>query len=573
MRRARPFQVGLALALCALSAAFVLATPDTVRAASSPTITAVAPSQGSAAGGTVVTITGTDFQPGLSVYIANVPAPSVTWVSTTQLTLTTPRAISTIGGAANVVVVNSDGGATSQIGGFFYTAFERALAVTSVSGDRGPNSGGMLVTIFGDGFSAAAAVYFGSIPATSVNTLGASQMFVRPPPNVSGPVTVTIINPDGTRATLANGFTYTGPMNVTAVTPGGGPLAGGTTVSIKGDGFVRGASVQIGAAAATSVLVVNSTQIVAVTPAGTMGNARITVINPDGVPGVLGQGFTYGPITNSAVPVITTVAPASGPSLGGTQVMLAGTGFVGGAAVYFGGVLSPIVLWNGPSSVFARTPANVGGPVPVMIVNNDGATMTLANAFTYEGGNALAIQSVTPTSGSAAGGALVTINGSGFNAGSWVTFDGVPALSSTLVASTSMVATAPPGLVGAVTVAVTQIGGLTARLADGYTFTAASTTPLPAAPPVTPPPSGGGGGFLATPIFSAGGQALVIFGGGSVDQLEAAGSAAKATGVWVQDASGAYQLLVVSGPAFLKDQFKAKFPNALSANTVATLTR
>ena len=65
----------------------------------------------------------------------------------------------------------------------------------------------------------------------------------------------------------------------------------------------------------------------------------------------------------------------------------------------------------------------------------------------------------------------------------------------------------------------------------------------------------------------------MIFGGGSVDQLEAAGSAAKATGVWVQDASGAYQLLVVSGPAFLKDQFKAKFPNALSANTVATLTR
>ena len=135
MRRARPFQVGLALALCALSAAFVLATPDTVRAASSPTITAVAPSQGSTAGGTVVTITGTDFQPGLSVYIANVAAPSVTWVSTTQLTLTTPRAISTIGGAANVLVVNSDGGATSQIGGFFYTAFESALTVTSVSVD------------------------------------------------------------------------------------------------------------------------------------------------------------------------------------------------------------------------------------------------------------------------------------------------------------------------------------------------------------------------------------------------------------------------------------------------------
>ena len=91
--------------------------------------------------------------------------------------------------------------------------------------------------------------------------------------------------------------------------------------------------------------------------------------------------------------------------------------------------------------------------------------------------------------------------------------------------------------------------------------------------PVTKTFTVGDGRFVDTPAFSASGQALVIFAGGSVEQLEAAASAARATGVWVQDAGGAFRLLVVGGPAFLKEQFAASFPGALSANTAATLVR
>ena len=91
--------------------------------------------------------------------------------------------------------------------------------------------------------------------------------------------------------------------------------------------------------------------------------------------------------------------------------------------------------------------------------------------------------------------------------------------------------------------------------------------------PVTKTFTVGAGGFAAPPVFSASGQALVIFAGGSIDQLEAAASAARATGAWVQDAGGAYRLLVVGGPAFLKEQFTASFSGGLSANTAATLVR
>ncbi len=81
------------------------------------------------------------------------------------------------------------------------------------------------------------------------------------------------------------------------------------------------------------------------------------------------------------------------------------------------------------------------------------------------------------------------------------------------------------------------------------------------------------GTFAATPTFSANGQAAVVFLGGSVDQLEAAARTSTASGVWAQDGSGAFRLLVVGGPVFLRSEFTAKFPNGFSGATAVTLTR
>ena len=576
----RRYQVGLVVAFMALGVMLSLGFPTQAGAATNPTITSIMPSQGPALGGTFVTITGTDFLPGVEVFIGAFPASAVVRVSATQVTLTTPAATTTTGGGANVLVRNPDGGVASLNSGFFYTAFENPLAITSVDPPSGPNSGGSNVTIVGTGFSPAVRVYFGDVPAATVNPLGSSAIFARTPANVSGPVAVTVVNPDGTRLSKTAGFTYQAGISVSGVTPGGGAIAGGTMVSISGNGFLRGATVKVGDASASSVLYVNSTQIVAVTPPGSLGSVRVTVTNPSGEAGGRDQGYSYGPASGSVLPVITGVSPASGPSQGGTQLNLTGTGISGGATVYFGGVPGTVVNWNGSSSVFVRTPSNVLGPVAVTIVNNDGGTSTLSNGFTYESGGGMGVYTVSPSTGPAAGGTIVTIGGSGFNPGSWVTFDGVPAASTTVIGLNQIVATTPAGLSGASTVAVTQAGGFTARLAGGFTFTGTPpagtppvTTPPVTTPPVTTPPAGGTGAFVAAPVFSPSGQALVIFGGGTVDQLEGASSAAKATGAWVQDVSGTYRLLVVGGPTFLKDQFKASFPAGLTANTVATLTR
>lgn len=572
MTPVRRIQIGLAAAVLFAATLLTVSAPRDAHAASSPFIESITPSQGPASGGTTVTIKGSDFQPGIRVFIGGSPSSAVSRISDTELTFTTPISSAATAGAANVLIQNPDGGAFQRNSGFYYTAYEAPLTITGVSPDRGPISGGLSVNITGTGFSPAAMVYFGSVPANGINVVGSSSILLRAPANVAGPATITIVNPSGERVTKAAGYTYEGTVTVDTLLPGGGPTAGGATVTITGNGFAPGASVTFGGAAATSVTVVNPTQIVAVTPANAAGSRGVRVTNPNGAANAQEPSYTYGPPSGATVPTLTGVLPNVGSPLGGARVNITGTGLIGGIAVYFGGVPSPSVSWNGSSSVFAQVPSNVSGPVSVRIVNNDGSTATLSNGYTYDAGLGLSLIGATPTSGPA--GTLVTITGNGLNPGSWVTFNGIPAAASTVVGSSQIVAAVPAGVSGATTVAVTQVGGVSASLTNPFTVTGGPTTPAPTTP-VTPPPAAGGGtgAFVGTPTFSASGQALVIFGGGSVDQLESAAQGAKATGAWVQDASGAYRLLVVGGPAFLKDQFRAQFPGGLGVNVAATLTR
>ena len=70
------------------------------------------------------------------------------------------------------------------------------------------------------------------------------------------------------------------------------------------------------------------------------------------------------------------------------------------------------------------------------------------------------------------------------------------------------------------------------------------------------------GAFVTAPTYDPRGFAFVVFSGGSIDDLEAASRGAGASGAWVQDAQGRYQLLVVDGPPFLRADFVAAFPPA-----------
>lgn len=70
---------------------------------------------------------------------------------------------------------------------------------------------------------------------------------------------------------------------VASLSPTGGTTAGGTALTITGTGFESGATVDIGGAAATSVVVVSATSITCVTPARSAGARAVTVTTPNGV--------------------------------------------------------------------------------------------------------------------------------------------------------------------------------------------------------------------------------------------------------------------------------------------------
>lgn len=111
------------------------------------------------------------------------------------------------------------------------------------------------------------------------------------------------------------------------------------------------------------------------------------------------------------------------------------------------------------------------------------------------------------------------------------------------------------GLLAVVIAAVLVWPGAAGAQAPTATPTPVATAPILPAPPI--------GTFTpAPPVWSDRGLALVVYSGGTVSDLEAAAMYAGATGVWVQDAGGVFQLLVARGPVFLNDQFAGAFPAA-----------
>ena len=100
---------------------------------------------------------------------------------------------------------------------------------------------------------------------------------------------------------------HTGPSTtaptVASIDPGHGPAGGGTAVHIAGDHFVAGATVMIGGAPATDVVVESATSITAKTAAHPTGASDVTV-TVGGKNGTLPGAFTY---DTDTAPVITSV--------------------------------------------------------------------------------------------------------------------------------------------------------------------------------------------------------------------------------------------------------------------------
>ncbi len=237
---------------------------------------------------------------------------------------------------------------------------------------------------------------------------------------------------------------------VTGVSPNLGSAAGGATVTITGSNFTGATAVKFGAAESTSFTVNSPTSITALAPAGT-GTVQVTVVTPNGIsPTGPADEYTY-----QQKPTVTKLSTKSGPAGGGTTVTITGTEFTDASEVSFGETSASSFTVNSPTSITAVSQPHAAGTVNVTVTNTYGASAAAtADHFKYTP----TVETVTPNTGSTAGGTSVTVTGSGFALGTTLTtfkFGKVKAKSVDCTSSTSCTMITPAQAAGSVNVTAT----------------------------------------------------------------------------------------------------------------------
>lgn len=175
--------------------------------------------------------------------------------------------------------------------------------------------------------------------------------------------------------------------------------------------------------------------------------------------------------TVSVVPVVSKLSPKAGPAAGGTSVAITGSGLSGATSVRFGSTAAASYKVNSSTSISALAPAGTSGIVDVTVTTAAGTSaISKGDRFKFK---APTVTSVTPSSGTTAGGTSVTIGGSGFALGAATSFkfSSTTATEVDCTSTTSCTAVSPPrAKTGTVDVKATA-GGLSSPKSTPDRFT------------------------------------------------------------------------------------------------------
>ncbi|MEV8254482.1 IPT/TIG domain-containing protein [Rhodoglobus sp. NPDC076762] len=414
-----------------------------------PLISSLAPDFGPIAGGTVVTITGSEFTGATGVTFDGTDGTSFAVDSDTQITVTSPAHAL---GAVDLIIERATGDSAPAT--FTYRG---APTVSGMTPSEGPVAGGTEVTITGTGFTGSTGVTFDGDAGTSFTVVSDTEITVTSPAHAVGDVAVVVPHPSGDAA--AGDFTYTTAPIISSLSPNIGPVAGGTAVTITGTGFTGATGVTFDGDAGTSFTVVSDTEITVTTPAHVVGVVDVIVESTpsDSAPGE----FSY-----QAAPTVSSLAPDEGPLAGGTEVTITGTGFTGATGVTFDGDAGTSFTVVSDTEITVTTPAGSVGDAAVVVEHPAGDANS--GDFTYVA--APTVSAMSPDWGPIAGGTAVTIAGTGFTGATGVTFDGDAGTSFTVVSDTEITVTSPAHAAGDAAVVVEHAGGNAA--AGDFTYLA-----------------------------------------------------------------------------------------------------
>jgi hypothetical protein len=278
-------------------------------------IEVIDPSTGPEAGGTTVTIVGTCFTGATAVLFGDVTVTDFeVSADGTTITVISPAGAGSVG---VTVVGAAECGTATEDDGFNYE--ESPSVVDSITPDRGPQTGGTVVTIGGSGFTGSTGANFGGVPGTDFTVVDDNTITVVAPVSNPGIVPVVVTDPAGNSAPIS--FEFFAVAEIDAVTPGSGAANGGTTVRISGQCFTGATAVWFGDTKATSFSVNSAgTLVTAVSPAGT-GTVDVTVVGA----GDCGSATSADAFAYNAPGLANTGVSATGALLAGFLLLMAGT--------------------------------------------------------------------------------------------------------------------------------------------------------------------------------------------------------------------------------------------------------
>ncbi len=392
-----------------------------------PVINFIEPDRGPINGGTKVSVRGKNFKQGAKVYFGTKLANNIQFLSSTEIGCETPPNNK---GSVDVKVVNPDNKEATFKNGFTYEEVP-APKILSVEPDKGVVEGGTDVTINGKDFVNGAKVYVGD-ECKNITFISSSKLSCKTSPHKKGIVDVIVRNPDGQQDMLAGGFTYyesnpkvdwcniQWPFELTVVVNNESDTIYSQVYEegvTEGIGQGGGIKAQIGYGESNdnpelwnwvdanfNVDVGNNDEYrgylkpdrvgdFAYAFRYTMDDGKTWVYcDKDGTD----NGFSVDQtgllkVVNAQTnpPKINSVNPVKGSTYGGDPVEINGENFGFGIKVYFGSKEASHVIVQNSAVVVCKTPSHPAGKVDVRVINPDGQSATLSQAFEFESPAAL----------------------------------------------------------------------------------------------------------------------------------------------------------------------------------------
>ncbi|WP_378945955.1 cadherin-like beta sandwich domain-containing protein [Mesorhizobium sp. ANAO-SY3R2] len=461
-------------------------TVTVTRAAAAPTLTSAAPNSGNAAGGTTVTLSGSNLTGASAVRFGGTSASSFTVVNDTTITATIPAHAA---GSVDVSV-NTPGGSATLTSGFTYTlASDATLAnLTISSGTLSPGFAAGTTS-----YTAAVASNVTSIDVRPTINDASATMTVNGAAVTSGNASTISLNVGANTIVIAvtaqDGTTiriYTLTVTRAAPLP---PVANDVSATVAANSSANAITLNISGGTPTWVAVASA----AGHGATVLSGMAITYTPNPGYSG--SDSFTYtatnGGGTSAPATVTITVSPpppsitaqpsSSTIAAGGTASFSVtaenatgyqwqvdqGAGFINisDGALYSGATSATLSITGATIELngyqYRVVVYRVGTGLPTSSAVSDAAALTVNSPPM--------INAIHPHMGPAAGGTVVTIGGTNFTGATAVQFGSEPASGVIVNSDTSITATTPAGLAGAVGVSVTTSGGTT-TVSAGYRY-------------------------------------------------------------------------------------------------------